>query len=97
MDAKLLPLMYAALVFSVIAFLFILLGRIFLNFDTIYTYVFEVIQKKGNYYFLIEKSIINRGKTGWRYIRSEEYTEPNSDAPMVLLIFEKTRNRVKFF
>jgi hypothetical protein len=96
MNSQLLPFIYAALVFSVIAFLFVLLGRIFLNIDTIYNYGFEVLMKKDNFLFQIEQKITERGKRGWRYVRSEEYLELGTSTPMILLLFEKTKNKVKF-
>jgi hypothetical protein len=96
MNPQLLPFIYAALVFSIIAFLFVLLGRIFLNIETIYSYGFDVEVKKENYFFRIQEKITERGKNGWRYVRSEEYLERSTDRPMIMLIFEKTKNKVRF-
>lgn len=97
MENQLLPFIYAILVFSVVAFLFILLGRIFMNIETYYTYGYEVVLKKEGFLNEVHKIITDRGQKGWRYVRSEEYLELGTDTPMVLLIFEKTVNKVRIF
>jgi hypothetical protein len=98
MDAKLVPFMYAALVFSVIAFLFILLGRIFLNVETIYFYEFEVCDTSYNKeFFQIEEKISERARNGWKYEGYKDMITKGTDSKYILLIFMKTKNKIKFF
>lgn len=95
-----LPYAYALLVFAIVAFLFVLLGRIFLNIQTEYYYEFEVVTKDaaddsfaGKLVEIIEK----RGKDGWRYERNENVLGYGVSKHLVLLIFVKSKNKIKLF
>ena len=98
MDEKLLPFMYAALVFSVVAFLFILLGRIFLNIDTIYFYDFDIVTTVNPDYLIeIQDAIKRRGEKGWKFEHKEEVRTKGAEAYLIMLVFVKTKNKIKFF
>jgi hypothetical protein len=68
-----------------------------MNIETTYFCEFDCILKKGDYFSSIDRIINERGETGWRYIGKEEYLVDGTDTPMVLLMFQKSRNRIKFF
>lgn len=98
MDAQLLSFMYAALVFSVIIFLFILLGRIFLNVETIYFYDFETINTRDNDYLTkMTNKIKEKGELGWKYEELKKIQLQNTDFQIIFLIFVKTKNIIKLF
>ena len=93
MTSNLLPFLYAALVFSVVSFLFVLLGRIFLNVETIYIYDMVIINKLPQDYYVEMKAIIkDKGLNGWKY---DGCNMINSQTMM--LNFYKTRNKIRIF
>ncbi len=96
MDAKLLPFLYAGLIFSVLTFLFLVLWRIFMNVETFYVYEFEVVPTTAQHYvFLIEQKIVVRGKDGWKY--EGKQIHEIEGIKNVLLIFQKTKSKVRLF
>ena len=95
-----LPYAYALLVFAIVAFLFVLLGRIFLNVHTEYYYEFETLTKDAaddTFASKLIKIIERRGKDGWRYERSEDVLGYGISKHLVLLIFIKSKNKIKLF
>lgn len=92
-----LPYAYALLVFAIVAFLFILLGRIFLNVHTIYFYEQEFVQKNNaGYAENLNKILSERGAKGWKLERMEDYTSTTYDVRL-LLIFVKSKSKIKLF
>jgi len=95
---NLLPYAYALLVFGIITFLFFLLGRMFLNVETIYEYDFEVIiEDNSDYGVDLQRFITERGKRGWKYERCERIKIERATASLLMLIFVKTKNRIRLF
>jgi len=96
---NLLPYAYALLVFGVITFLFFVLGRMFLNVETIYDYDFETIQKdaNGNYGVDLQQIITQRGKAGWKFERCETVNIYGASSSLILVIFLRTRNKMRLF
>jgi hypothetical protein len=94
---NILPYAYALLVFGVIAFLFVLLGRIFLNMETIFIYEFETIPREtvNNITFVsfvkITEAIKNRGAQGWKLETIQQDNQTH------VLIFSKTKSKFKLF
>jgi hypothetical protein len=98
MDEKLFPFMYATLVFTVVTFIFILLGRILLNVETIYFYDFETINTRDNDYLTkMTNKIKEKGELGWKYEELKKIQLQNTDFQIIFLIFVKTKNKIKFF
>ena len=94
---ELLPYAYALLVFTIVAFLFVLLGRIFLNVNTIYTYEQEIIQKNHvDYLKNLNQILKDRGVNGWKLEKIEDY-ENTTYSHRVLLIFVKSKSKIKLF
>lgn len=95
---QLLPFMYAALVFSVITFLFILLGRMLLNMEALYFYDFDIVTTVNcDYLIEIQDKIKERGKTGWKFEHTEEIQIEGAKSHLIMLVFVKTKNKIKFF
>lgn len=99
---NILPYAYTLLVFSIVAFLFVLLGRIFLNVVTTYEYDFHRLIKDNsnpsNVYLNEITNLINKkGSEGWKFERIEEVNNLGNGSIVNILIFSKTRNKIKLF
>lgn len=98
MQSTVLPYAYSLLVFAIVAFLFVLLGRIFLNVEIIYSYEFDIVLKGDAKYSDEVKQIIEeRGKQGWKFERSEELYQHGQNSFQMMLIFVKSKNKIKLF
>lgn len=94
---NILPYAYTFLVVSIVAFLFILLGRIFLNVETIFIYEYEKFQKNHINYLQTFKEIVKtRGENGWKLEKTIEVYHSNNYIEEIL-IFVKTSNKIKLF
>jgi endo-1,4-beta-D-glucanase Y len=97
MIEQLLPFFYAFLVFAIVAFLFILLGRIFLNAETVYYYEQDQVRKNDAYYIPnLMKILEDRGNGGWKLERIEPLVT-TTDYVTLLLIFVKTKTKFRLF
>jgi hypothetical protein len=97
MKTTILPYAYALLVFAIVAFLFILLGRIFLNVNIVYSYEQEILQKNHvDYSKTLDKLLNDRGAKGWKLERMEEFSSTTYDV-RILLIFSKSKSKIKLF
>lgn len=96
---ELLPYFYALLVFAVVAFLFILMGRIFMNAETIYFYRTERIIKKddNNYSVDLTNMLIAMGREGWSFVSAEDSMSFGAGAREIILIFVKTKTKFRLF
>lgn len=96
---ELLPYFYGLLVFSVVAFLFILMGRIFMNAETQYFYKYESLIKQDDkkYSSDLKFFIDDYGKDGWKFERVEDSMSFGAGAREVILIFVKTKTKIRLF
>src|SRR6478609_3493040 len=98
---ELLPYLYALLVFAIVAFLFILLGRIFLNVETTFEYNFHRVIKEdteGNKYDQeLVKIIEVKGKEGWKFERLLDMKQIGHGSTVQMIIFSKSKNKIKLF
>lgn len=95
---SLIPYAYALLVFSVVTFLFIWLGRMLLNMDTVYYYDFDVVTTVNpDYLTEIQDSIKARGKDGWKFEHKEEMNIKGAESHLIMLVYVKTKNKIKIF
>lgn len=94
-----LPYAYALLVFAIVAFLFVLLGRIFLNVSTTYEYNLHRVIKQDNdeYDNTLEKILQEKGKDGWKFERIEETKTLGNNMTRQVIIFSKSKNKIKLF
>lgn len=99
METTVLPYAYALLVFAIVAFLFVLLGRIFLNVETTYEYNIHRVIKQDNDEFdnVLETILREKGKEGWKFERLVETKSLGNNMSRQAIIFIKSKNRIKLF
>ena len=96
---ELLPYLYALLVFAIVAFLFILLGRVFFNVITTYECNFHRVIKQDNDEFdnVLEEIVQVKGKEGWKFERLVETKTLGNNMSRQVIIFSKSKSKIKLF